>query len=531
MCNTSQIAARFSFLQFVSAALLTISLTLTACAADYSIVATGSPYGNSYAVVVSKATYAQKDWRGVADALVRKHAATLVIYDGAVAESRTALSAKMPRFTAFVARPEECGRDYIAEVHRLTRRLDDDPWLDTQWGVITGADASQALRVASVTAPLEIKKVLTTTHLNSALFDDYFVIGDGRQSDTWLWKKADGTTEQGTPQASAAGSIGVLRNSASTFGNDHAAQWAKHLEMNPDLVVSSAHGYENGLEMPFSRGIVRVVNGKLYPIPSVRQQVPSPGTAPIGESSNSKVYFPLGNCLIGHVNGQHCMVTTMMGPYGVNQLAGYTVNTWFGRGGWGMLGVWQTLPGRNSFGESFFFNQQGMLRDIAAIDPKALDYKIRLGSGNVEIEGHIRDMIGAGLKFDPRKTNPSRGGTKSPDYQLAGLLWDIDTVAFYGDPAWRAVLNSEKEPRFLTTGLVSNGNTHTFTVEILNETVAAQNSTPIGVIFTTRLKNVKILSGQEYEPVVADNFILLFNPRPKAGEKEIVVKFSGEPVK
>ncbi|MDR2863413.1 MAG: hypothetical protein LBV54_06030 [Puniceicoccales bacterium] len=492
--------------------LLAAAVLAAGCAGGNALSDPDSGYARSYAVVVSKDTYAQAEWKAVADALVLKHAAELVVHSGLVTQSREALSALMPRYTAFVARPEECGRDYIAAVHRLTRRLDSDPWLDTQWGVITGSDAASALRITQVDAPLVVRKGLSTTGLNPELFDEFFLIRDGNPPGNWIWKKPGAAETKGSGHQ----------------GKSDADAWAEHFESGPDLIVSSAHGYENGLEMPFSRGIIRVVDGKLYPLSDVRMRRPSEGATPIAETGNPKVYFPVGNCLIGHVNSPHCMVTTMMGAHGVRQMAGYTVNTWFGRGGWDMLGLWQVLAGRNTFSESFFFNQQWMLHDIAALDPKALDYEIALGSGEVDISGHVRGMIAAGLRFDPR--NMMRGGDKSPDRQLVGLLWDIDTVAFYGDPAWRTVLDAAKTQPFLETSLVSSGNKHTLTVKILDATAAAGNNTPVGVIFSTRLKNIALLSGEDYKPIVADNFILVLKPQPKKGETEFTVEFTGEPI-
>ncbi|MDR2862273.1 MAG: hypothetical protein LBV54_00130 [Puniceicoccales bacterium] len=334
---------------------------LSGCVSQYSLLSAGNSYGTSYSVVVSKNTYAEKSWRAVADALVSKHGAQLVFYEGGVAGAREVLTATMPRYTAFVARPEECGQDYIADIHLLVRQLDEDPWEDTQWGIITGNDAAGALRIALVSAPHEIKK----TQLGA------------------LTEKRGKSAQDLTPVAICNFPACALVNAAQ---RPHAAE-------------------------------------------------------------------------------------------GINQIAAYADATSLGRSSKGMLDIWQTLPGRNSFSESFFLNQQWML------------------------------------------------------HELAGLRQEVDASAFYGDPAWRVTLDSPEEPAFVSTGLMSAGSEHTFRIEINNRMMAAQNTTPIGTLFTMRLKNVKIISGWEYEPVVADNFILLFKPVPQGQEKEIVVKFSGEPVR
>jgi len=511
---------------------LLASVTTGCAASERSLTDLGGAYGATYAVVVSKQTAGDAEWAKVVEALRVKHNATVVTYDAdagagaappALASNRTKeeralepararLAELMPAYTAFVAKPSECGRDFVAAVHRLTRRLDDDPWLDTRWGIITGADAAAALRLAKAVEPLEIKTALATTNLNDKLFDEYFLLSDGDPGG-WHWKKRDGEILRGKDD----------------FGKPDAEAWADHFARSPDLIVTSFHGFENGVEVPFSRGILRVWNGKIYPLKSPRVFAPPPGTKPLPDSPNPKVYFPVGNCLVGHVNSADCMVTAMTGRYGVNQMAAYTVNTWFGRGGWGMLGYWQTLPGRNTFTDAFFFNQQQMLHDIAAIDPKGLDYRIPLGPGEIDPRTHFFAMMRARLKFDPRSI---RGGSGAKtDRELAGLLWDIDTVAFYGDPAWKATLDYKKDPAFLRTLLTSDGNEHELRVTLLDAPRARQNGTPIGIIFTTRLKNVRVTAGEDYKPIVADNFILLLNPRPKGDETELVIRFTGERVK
>ena len=46
----------------------------------------------------------------------------------------------------------------MQNIHRLTRRLDDDPYTDTRWGILTGFDAANALSIASEEKPLIIQK-------------------------------------------------------------------------------------------------------------------------------------------------------------------------------------------------------------------------------------------------------------------------------------------------------------------------------------------------------------------------------------
>src|SRR5439155_100214 len=115
---------------------------LSGCSTPVELASLEGPYAESYAVVVSKKTYADPAWREVADALARKRHAALIVTEGDdVAGAKARLAALMPRYTAFVATPDECGRAYVAAVSRLVRDLDDDPYDDTLWGVVTARDA------------------------------------------------------------------------------------------------------------------------------------------------------------------------------------------------------------------------------------------------------------------------------------------------------------------------------------------------------------------------------------------------------
>ena len=72
------------------------------------------------------------------------------------------------------------------------------------------------------------------------------------------------------------------------------------------------------------------------------------------DSPNAKVYLPIGNCLMGHIDGPDAMALAWMNDVGVKQMIGYTVPTWFGYAGWGMLDYFVEQPGRYSLTEAFF---------------------------------------------------------------------------------------------------------------------------------------------------------------------------------
>ena len=110
----------------------------------------------AYVVVVSEATGAA--WGDVVEALVQKHKARVVRYAVDVEAAVPELSALKPDFIAFVARPEAAGRAFVVKVHRLTRRLNGDTYTDALWGIVTGYDATDALRIVKRGEPLLIQR-------------------------------------------------------------------------------------------------------------------------------------------------------------------------------------------------------------------------------------------------------------------------------------------------------------------------------------------------------------------------------------
>jgi hypothetical protein len=118
-----------------------------------------------YAVVISKATQAEPAWGAVVTALAEKHKASVIVYEKEVDEALPRLKALFPRYIGFVARPEEAGKEFVARVHRLTRRIDDDPYTDASWGIITGYTPDAALRIAKLRDPLTVRRVAAGTEV------------------------------------------------------------------------------------------------------------------------------------------------------------------------------------------------------------------------------------------------------------------------------------------------------------------------------------------------------------------------------
>jgi zinc protease len=117
----------------------------------------------SYAVVTSDDTYADPDWKMVVDALKEKHGAEVVTYSTSIDEVLSELKRVFPQYACLVAKPQETNRDFVRDAHRLTRKLDTDPYPDVIWGIITGYDAGDALRIARHKPPLVARRLFTGT--------------------------------------------------------------------------------------------------------------------------------------------------------------------------------------------------------------------------------------------------------------------------------------------------------------------------------------------------------------------------------
>ena len=169
----------------VSISLVVISL-IVLCGDTRSLTADVRTTERGYAVVVSKTTQADNEWRPVVDALAAKHQAIVVGYSTDVEESLTELQRQFPRYICFVATPAEATKDFVARVHRLTRKLDDDPYTDALWGILTGYDAKCALRIAREAAPLVIQRAASGTEIALDHCDEgVWYSGRNRPWSTW----------------------------------------------------------------------------------------------------------------------------------------------------------------------------------------------------------------------------------------------------------------------------------------------------------------------------------------------------------
>ena len=328
-----------------------------------------------YAIVSSPETLAIPEWRTAADALAAKHAgeAEVEIVAAKPTDSLPRLRAFRPRYAAFLMRPGEFGTETLVELKRMMRRIDDDPFDDAIWGVVTGPDAATAMRIASSSSPRTVASVLATTGVDANVATGRVtVISDAYPKGEWWAKDANGAV--------------VRHSEPGSLSHVFAEAWR---EIDPELILTSSHATEHNLEMPFSLGNVVTLRGGF----ATTAEVNRGGSAtPLAAPRREKVWLAPGNCLIANHVDSGDMVMTALSFGRVNQFAGYLKPTWFGFAGWNS---WK------------YFGALGS--SLAA--------------------GHYAACQWLNLKLSRGKFADER--------EKQGLLWDRDATVFYGDPMHR----------------------------------------------------------------------------------------------
>ena len=146
----------------------------------------------------------------------------------------------------------------------------------------------------------------------------------------------------------------------------------------------------------------------------------------------------------------------------------------------------------------------------------------KLGRKNPALLGRKVDVKG---EFSPNAMVAAlRGAARSQDE--LGLFWDRDTVAFYGDPAWRATCSGERRE---LDAVAKNG---TITLRFLRETTFPDSPDhkdfrPVCVLLPSPAPDgarlVDAVSGKPLDgAIVTESFALLPLPgRHEKGEERV----------
>ena len=339
----------------------------------------------------------------------------------------------------------------VNDLHRLSRRLDDDPYGDCIWGIVTGYTPQAAMRIASETKPLVISRAMGTTNVDSSRFKDSMSITDWQP---FQYLEQHGSKGKVTPAFYTKGLKEQDKGDETTLGVTPKLMeyWKRY---SPQLFVTASHATQFNLEMPFGKGLIVSGNNRFYALD--KKQFREFTTFLHGVLFNGKeddllsflkrikapvietrpvpaVWVAAGNCLIGDAKKtKNSMAVTALSRYGFNQLVGYTVPSWYGKGGWGTLGLLFSNHDASSLAEAWYLNNQFILDETMTRFPKLMD--VHFNSPDIN-----------GIKDDPDFARGMNSAGYGMGKDQLGLIHDRDTVAFYGDPAWTARLDESRAP-------------------------------------------------------------------------------------
>ncbi len=400
-----------------------------------------------YVVLVSEETKKMPEWMAVAEVLKDKHNAKVLTYKGSPDSILASLKKEEARYMALVAPPEQIDRDLVNTLHRLTRKLDDDPFGDCIWGIITGFTPDDAMRIAKATEPLTITRGMGTTNIDATRFSDSMCITD--------WGPYEFVEQHGYQDAK----VQPYPQSDKGVVPKFAEFWEKS---HPQFVVTSSHATQYNLEMPFGKGLLISYDNK-FNLMSIEQKkeyasflkgvlfdgkeeelaayIKKENPAVLAGDSAPKVWIAAGNCLFGDtMKTRNSMAVTALSGYGCNQLVGYTVPSWYGKGGWGTLSLIFNNHDKSTFAESWYLNNQFILDETQRKFPALMNVNFNASS------------INAIQKEDPGFMEALTKANCGVGQEQMGLVHDRDVVAFYGDPAWVARLDEShtKSPWHVT---------------------------------------------------------------------------------
>lgn len=495
---------------------------LCAALSGAAAVAHPLPKGNEYVIVTSYRVYNDDNWREVVDALREKHkGAEVCYYKESPREVADRLRQVFPRYVAVVEKPEQIGRDFVTDLNRMSREMDDDIYADFLCGIITGYDAQAALRMVTETAkPKVLRNALSTVSSfgDGLWFDRFAYISDARPG--YVGERELGQKKLTETLVTDSADNRMFRDMlAQAKQRDHNFEPPKgftvkkpnllkrfydyYAKYDPDVLFTASHATERNLEMPFSCGNIMCKDGKLY------ADFPD-GPKDLVESGKTRVYLPIGNCLIGNVNRtRESMAPAFMNSAHVGLMIGYVVETWYGRNGWGGLCYLMNNPGRYTVPEAFYLNQQDMLFQLREMAPELMNKTFPYSNDNNH-DQEWKDVLGM--------------TKKEPDMNTYGFFFDRDAVAMYGDPAWDVRLMQPTNPNDYKVTSKMRGDKYIITVEtgpnyseerLEGSDFRSQHvgKLPFSYFFPKRLNSPRLAEGQPWKAAVDENFVLVYHPK------------------
>ncbi|MDI6839804.1 MAG: FlgD immunoglobulin-like domain containing protein [bacterium] len=410
----------------------------------------------NYAIVVKNSTLEDSSWSAVADTLQARHGGTIFTHTGNVWDVQSSLSEYKPTHICFLAKVTDItsvgSTEYVRRIHQLTRALDDDPYGDAVWGILTGYNADDAMKIA--TTP---KEVLISNVLLKDCMGLLYWVRQGMYFACHIY-----------------GRVGVKRPDCDTvevYNNgpqDCTDTMVTLINTNTfHLIMPGGHGDHDAWQLhypsPGYEGYFRSSNGQVYGDPYSGSNINV-------SSTNPKVFFAPFNCLHGQILGGGSFVPSWAHTGGVCQYWGNTIPVGTPAIMKGFYYVWYQ-PDRNTFAEAFYYENQSVIFNIV---------------NNI------------------------------PGSNQSGLNTEKDVWGFYGDPGCdfrfeKAAIEPWSEYEFIIKEGTGGVDTVTFRITVTRE--GKPGAWPWGqpeiALLPFIAEDVHIISTDAYNAVVTENFVLL----------------------
>lgn len=327
----------------------------------------------NYAVVISDAAYKENGWKIVADSLVKKHSrngnSKLFTWQSGVAETKPALAEYKPDYVAFIARPvSECKSSFIVNVHRLCRTLDEDPYGDAVWGIITGAKAEDALR--AISESLSVKTVLSASgnlSYEPPIQRFYQALGmtcDSYTKTDYLFPGKMGIvyTEDKRPE-NQKDRIKLVSKWLNASSLDLSVEGHGTLSGPVDCIITGGHGNVNLWQCHYpdagTEGYMRSSGGKLMGAPYSGSSIEISAKTP-------KIYWCASNCLMGNPDHKDNVVYGAFGSGHAVQMFGFVNNASAGDEfmAWGVYDRVTKRAGKLTLPQGYFLSNNNALFEI-----------------------------------------------------------------------------------------------------------------------------------------------------------------------
>ncbi len=425
-------------------------------------------YAEGYAIVVKEQTLADPEWAQVVDTLKAKHQGRVFVY-----ESETqidvvldSLKEMFPKYICFVLKPLDAKYWVVESINRLTRKLDDDPYGDAIWGIVTGYTPQDALRIVSISG-FRVRNVLSGTGAGWLEYVQQGITTNECEHNKMQVKYPDGTI------------VDTLK-----CPTDRTQFLAEKLNSNQyDIFITSGHANVDRWQLHYpdadSEGFFRSKEGQLYGDPFEGEGINI-------NSTNPKIYFGLGNCYIGKIRSMDAMVLAWIHTGGAYMYTGYVWEEGPDSYQLGGTAAYFFIQNQCTWPEAFFLSNQAIVFDLENQTPGSTPW----------------DRDRAALYGDPAldvKIEPVRDPLYESEITVTPGA-ERDTVKV------KITMSEEGTPGFNGKW----GNRH-----------------PI-VMLPFRVENQQIEYTDAYQAVVTDNFILFYvwkqgdPPLQKGEEREVV---------